>query len=249
MKMKTSRSVRLQVAFAALLTIGFTGAATAQMAVFDPTNFVENFMTALQTLQSNVQEAQQIQNQLSMYRNMLQNTGSLSSTNWANASNELTQLANIAQQGQAISYASTNLDSRFQSAYPGYTSPTNYQQSYQQWTQTSLDSMRGSLNTAGYQNAQMPTEEATLAALRNAATGANGQKAALDAGNQIAMAQVSQLQELRQLTMAQMQSQTAYQATQVQKQAASEATIHAMTQYKDVTAGGTPYVPPAGTSH
>lgn len=247
--MKLLRGLLVKGILAAVLTAGLAVNASAQLAVFDPTNFVENFMTALQTLQTNVQEAQQIQNQLNMYQNMLRNTGSLSSTNWANASSELSQLANIAQQGQAISYASTNLNSQFQTAYPGYTAPTNYQQSYQQWTQTSLDSMRGALNTAGYQNSQMPTEEATLAALRNAATGANGQKAALDAGNQIAMAQVSQLQELRQLTMAQMQSQSAYQATQVQQKAAAEAAAGQAMQYVNPMSGYTaPSIQP-GTTH
>jgi len=247
--MKTRKAWLKRVALVSAIALSVSCGAFAQMAVFDPMNFVESFMTAAQTLESNVQQAQQIQYQLNMYRNMLQNTASLSSQDWATASGELNQLANIAQQGQALSYASSNLDSRFRSMYPGYSPSTNYGTSYQQWTQSSLDSMRGAMNTAGLQHANLATETSTIESLRAAASGADGQKAAIDAGNQIAFQQVSQLQQLRQLTMAQMQSQTAYQAEQVQAKAATEAAASSTMGYVDPKAAyKATAIKPAGTN-
>jgi P-type conjugative transfer protein TrbJ len=246
--MKTSNRLT-RIVLASAIALSVSCASVAQMAVFDPINFIETFMTAAQTLESNVQQAQQIQTQLSQYRNMLQNTASLSNQDWSTASSELSRLADIAQQGQALSYASQNIDSKFRSLYPGYAPATNYGTSYQQWTQSSLDSMRGAMNTAGLQHANLATETSTIESLRSAAAGADGQKAAIDAGNQIAFQQVAQLQQLRQLTMAQMQSQTAYQAQQVQDHAANQAAASATMQYVDPKAGYTPAsIKPAGTN-
>lgn len=229
------------------INVGGAGASFAQWAVIDGTNLSQNILTAARSLQSNINQAQQIAYQLQMYKNMLQNTEALPQQVWADASATLNQLANVVQTGQSLSYSAANMSVQFKSMFPGYKTSTNYGASYQQWSQSALDSMRGALNAAGVQNANYANEEQTIAGLRVAASGAVGQKAAVDAGNQIAMAQVSQLQELRQLLMAQMQSQTAYQAQQVQSQAASEANEQQAMKYADPMQGVTPYVPRAGS--
>jgi P-type conjugative transfer protein TrbJ len=238
--MKNRLKIALRVALIAITSVSVTGTAFAQWAVIDGTNLSQNILTAARSLQSNINQAQQIAYQLQMYKNMLQNTAALPQQVWADASNTLNQLANVVQTGQSLSYSAANVNSQFQSLFPGYKTQTNYGTSYQQWSQTALDSMRGALSAAGVQNANYANEEQSIAGLRVAASGALGQKAAIDAGNQIAFAQVAQLQELRQLMMAQMQSQTAYQAQQVQSQAASEAAMQSALQYKDVMQGYKP---------
>ncbi|NKJ23849.1 P-type conjugative transfer protein TrbJ [Dyella sp. SG609] len=231
------------------ISVGGDEIAFAQWAVIDGTNLSQNILTAARSLQSNINQAQQIAYQLQMYKNMLQNTAALPEQVWADASGTLNQLANVAQTGQSLSYSAASVNGQFQSTFPGYKTSTDYGASYRQWSQTALDSMRGALNAAGVQNANFANEEQTIAGLRVAASGALGQKAAVDAGNQIAMAQVSQLQELRQLMMAQMQSQTAYQAQQVQSQAVSEANEQQAMKYVDPMQGVSPYVPPVGSGH
>jgi P-type conjugative transfer protein TrbJ len=231
------------------ISVGGVGVAFAQWAVIDGTNLSQNILTAARSLQTNINQAQQIAYQLQMYKNMLQNTAALPQQVWADASDKLNQLAIVAETGQSLSYSAANTNSLFQSRFPGYKASTNYGASYQEWSQTALDSMRGALNAAGLQNANYANEEQTIAGLRVAASGALGQKAAVDAGNQIAMAQISQLQELRQLMMAQMQSQAAYQAQQVQSQAASEANEQQAMKYADPMQGVAPYVPPVGSGH
>lgn len=248
--MTNKAGVSFRVVAFVFLCVSTVGTAFAQWAVFDGVNFSQNMLTAARELQANINQARQIAYQLQMYRNMLQNTANLPQQVWSDASGTLNELANVVQTGQSLSYAAKNIDSQFQTVFPGYKASTDYGTSYQKWSDASLDSMRGAMNAAGMQNANYANEAQAIAGLRSAASGAQGQKAAIDAGNEIAMAQVTQLQELRQLVMAQMQSQTAYQAQQVQQQAASEATMQTALKYRDVMQGYHPQaVQPGVGSH
>jgi len=209
--------------------------AASQLLTWDPVTFIPTYMNALQTLESNINEATQIKNQLDQYRNMTQNTESLSPQDWQSASSDLQRLATLVQGGQSMSYSMQNLDASFRQRFPGYQAPTNSNQSFQALTDTSLDSIRTSLIAANAQSGQMDSESAVLANLRSAANGTQGQKAAIDAGNQIAIMQVEQTQKMRQLVMAQMQAQSAYMATETQSKAAEAASIKNATKYEDPT--------------
>lgn len=208
--------------------------AKAQFVVFDPVNFMENMMSAYRTLTSNLNEAQQIQNQIQQYRNMVQNTNSLTGGTWDQADNVLGRLSDSLAQGQGLAVTGGQYESQFRSRFPGYSSTENYADSYKRWNETSRDSVFGALRAANIQAQGISNERQAMAALRNAASSTGGQKAALDAGNQIALANVNQLQQLRELMMAQIQAQGTHLAAQDQAAASRAAGVHEATRYRSV---------------
>ena len=115
---------------------------------------------------------------------------------------------------------------------------THSGQSYQQWSQTSLDSTLGALKAAGLQNSQFDSDAALLKTLQNQSTSSVGRMQALEVGNQIAENQSEQLMKLRQLMMADMQSKAAFQGAQVQADATRQANSDKFFGQSQVTSDG-----------
>ncbi|OYY31311.1 MAG: P-type conjugative transfer protein TrbJ, partial [Halothiobacillus sp. 24-54-40] len=159
----------------------------------------------------------QIQNQIQAYQNMVTNTLNIPNQIWQNADGLLNQLVGIVNQGQALAFSATNIDSLFKQKYPGYTPPQDFGAAYQNITDSTLDSVRGALNAANLQSKDFTSEQAALNSIEAQSQSATGRMQAIQAGNSIAMAQVQQMRKLRALQMAQMQAQGAYIAGQAQK--------------------------------
>ena len=193
--------------------------------VFDPSNFGQNVLTAARALQSNINEAMQIANQLRQIEIEVRNLASFPAGVWGDIQADLDQLTQLAQSSGAISDAMQNLSTQFQQLYPGYQAPTNYEQEYQAWTTNSLEGIGKALEAANQQNQMFATESARTEQIETKSDSAVGQMQALQAGNMLAAQVVEQMQKLRQLQMAEMQAQTAYMATQIQDQAAEKAAI------------------------
>ena len=139
---------------------------------------------------------------------------------------DLGQLAQIVQGGQALAYSMGNLDAQFRNTFPGYSSRTSgYFNDYKKWSQTSLDTTLSTLRAAGLQGQQLNNAQAVLAKLRTMSMSAGGQMEAAQVGNQIAEQQVEQLMALRQLMLVDLQSKQAYQAEQIQKEQADKAAL------------------------
>lgn len=214
--------------------------AVAQWAVFDPTNYVQNYMTQLRAVQSNVNEARQIQAQLQQYENMLRNTKSLDVRDLGTAIDALSRLDRVISEGKSLAVTARDYERAFKTRFPGYQPTKNYSDSYREWSDTSRDSVLGALRVANLQAREAMTEEQALASLRSAVASADGQKAAVDAGNQIALAQINQLQLLRELMVAQMQATGTIMAAQQQAEASTEASIREATKYHDPREGWKP---------
>jgi P-type conjugative transfer protein TrbJ len=139
---------------------------------------------------------------------------------------DLGQLAQIVQGGQALAYSMGNLDAQFRNTFPGYSSSNSgYFNNYKKWSQTSLDTTLSTLRAVGLQGQQLNSAQSVLAQLRMMSTGAGGQMQAAEVGNQIAEQQVEQLMSLRQLMLTDLQSKQAYQAEQIQKEQADNAAL------------------------
>jgi P-type conjugative transfer protein TrbJ len=221
--MKNTRGI----AFALALVLWLTQPAAAQLTVFDPANYAQNTLTELHTLQSTINEATQISNQLQQLAHQVQNLQNIPSGIWGQVQQDLSSLTQIAKVGQSISYADSTLSAEFAKMYPGYTVPTNYTQAYTQWGTNALGGMQGALASAGLQSSQFASEDATFAQLQALSDGAAGHMQALQVSNMIAIAQVQQLQKLRQLQMAQLQGELGYLATQQQNELTKFAILRA----------------------
>jgi P-type conjugative transfer protein TrbJ len=191
-----------------------------------------------------VRQGLQLENELSMYANMLRNTKNLSPQTFGQIAGDINALAQIVQGGQALAYSLGNLDQLFRSTYPGYgTSATVYYQNYQRWSQTSLDTTLGALRAAGLQSQQMVTEQSIVSTLEGMSESADGQMQALNVLGQISDQQVQQLMKLRELMMADMSSKQAYQATVIQEKAADQAATQWFFTGGPVTSDGKTYLP------
>jgi P-type conjugative transfer protein TrbJ len=220
------RCLSAAVCTAALLFTLVTPSA-AQFTVFDPSNFVKNTLTELHTLQITINQATQTANQLRQIAYELQNLRSIPNGVWGQARGDLASLKQVTKVGQNISYADANLANEFTQMYPGYTVPTNYEQSYRQWGSNSLGGIQGALAAAGLQSDQLDDEDGVLAVLESLSDGAVGHMQAIQAGNMIAAQVVQQLQKLRQLQMAQMQGEFGYLASGQQNDLAKHAMLKA----------------------
>jgi len=239
--MKIHKSIALAIAVVVTgAAVTHSPPAAAQWVVFDPTNYVQNFLQQLRAVQSNVNEVRQIQAQLQQYDNMLRNTKSLDVRDLNGAIDALGRLDRVIGDGKSLAVTASDYEKAFKARFPGYQPTTNYSENYREWSDTSRDSVLGALRVANLQMRGAPTEEQALASLRSVVASADGQKAAVDAGNQIALAQITQLQQLRELMVAQMQATGTHMAAEQQAEASKEASIREATKYRDPRRGWKP---------
>jgi len=184
------------------------------------------------------QQALMVENQLAQIANQVKHGLPIPNQLFGTVAADITNLNQIVNTGQSLSYTMGNLDVAFRLRFPGYSSSINYGQSYQTWSQTSLDSTRGALNTAGLQNSQFNSDEALLETLKGQSESAVGRMQAIEVGNQIAENQSEQLMKLRQLMMADMQSKASYQGALVQAEATKQANSDLFFGQTQVTSDG-----------
>jgi P-type conjugative transfer protein TrbJ len=170
----------------------------------------------VQLIMGYIRQGLQLENELRQYAQQL----------FGPIQQDLSQLSQVVQGGQALAYSMGNLDGQFRNTFPGYSFRSQgYFNDYKKWSQTSLDTTMNSLRAAGLQGQQLNNAQAVLAQLRTMSTGAGGQMQAVEVGNQIAEQQVEQLMSLRQLMLTDLQSKQAYQAEQIQKEQADNAAL------------------------
>lgn len=171
------------------------------------------------------QLAEQIQNQLNIYKNMLQNTAQLPSHIWGQIANELKTLQTIVNQGRGIAFSMGNVDDVLKQRFKSFAEmKTNlpdgasFSTTYQSWSDTNRDTIAGTLKAANLTAEQFSSEENTMSQLRSMSESADGQMKALQVGHEIAAQQVAQIQKLRGLVSQQMTMMgTWYQSEQAQK--------------------------------
>jgi type IV secretion system protein TrbJ len=179
-----------------------------------------------------------VENQLTQIADMTKQGVTITDQLFGTVASDITNLRQIVNTGEALSYTMSNLDGSFRARFPGYSSTTNYGQSYQTWSQTSLDSTLGALKAAGLQNSQFDSDEALLRTLQGQSQTALGRMQAMEVGNQIAENQAEQLMKLRQLMMADLQSKASYQGSLVQAEATKQANSDLFFGQTQVTSDG-----------
>ena len=108
------------------------------------------------------QQVLMVENQLNQLLDMAKHGITITDQLFGAVTSDITNLRQIVNTGQALSYTLSNMDGTFRLRFPGYSTSTNYGQSYQTWSQTSLDSTLGALKAAGLQNSQFDSDEALL---------------------------------------------------------------------------------------
>lgn len=217
------------MARSALAGGGLTGGATEWTQMLNNGELISLVGKSAEQVNNQIKQitqlAEQIQNQLNIYKNLLQNTAQLPAHIWGQVANDLNKLQSVVAQGQGIAFSMGNIDEVLKQRFKSFADfktnlPTaeTFSQTYQSWSTTNRDTIASTLKAANLTADQFSTEESTMSQLRNLSQTADGQMKALQVGHQIANQQVAQIQKLRGLVSQQMTMMaTWYQSQQSEK--------------------------------
>lgn len=251
----------LRVAAPLLMILTFAGEADATSAFTGATEFTQimnNSELVSLVGQSSTQitnqmtqitnQVSQIENQLKIYQNMLQNTLTLPDNIWGQATQDLSKLQSIMQQGQSIAYSMGNIDSTLKSRFQSYSdfqanlpNATNFSDTYKTWSETNRDTIRATLKAAHLTADQFSTEQSTVQQLQAQSQSAVGQMQALQVGHEIAAQQVQQMQKLRGLVSQQTTMMGTWYQSQQTDQDEAKAAEDKFFSGSQVNVTGTPF--------
>jgi type IV secretion system protein TrbJ len=226
--MKTKRFSRILSAVSAAI-ISLLAASAPVLAqfgcsqiVFDPNMFARQ----LQQLQ---QETATVTNLAQQLQYIIKNTTGGGAGIWQSNQGLLTNLGDLINEQEGLSYSVQGLTQQFNQLYPAFNAAsTAGVQSPQTTVETTLDTLNGALASAQAQAQNFQAEQATLQNLELKNQTAIGNLQAVQVSNEIALAQVQQVQMLRQLVMAEMNSQNVAAANQVNNQVQSSLEAQAL---------------------
>jgi P-type conjugative transfer protein TrbJ len=176
--------------------------AEAQLAVVCPlcSSWVTQLVQDAREAQSYATQLQQYQTQLSQYSNMVQNTVALPYQVWGSAQADIMQVRALSNASAMLGGSSGSMLARLNSA-TGYAnqvgSLANMPNQILGWQQAFSANTSALGRTLGLQQSQQQNNAAVLAQLQAHSTSAQGQMQALQAGNELAGATVSQLMQVQ----------------------------------------------------
>src|SRR5437879_390831 len=119
------RPVRAPALAIAITWLAVCAPAHAQVVVFDPSNFVQNSLTAARTLEEINNQVRQLQNEAQMLVNEARNLASLPSNVLGQLQSALAQTTRLLNQAQGLAYQVSQAQQQFNQLYPrNYTSGT-----------------------------------------------------------------------------------------------------------------------------
>ncbi len=170
--------------------------ASAQWIVYDPTNYVQNVLTAARSLEQINNQITSLQNQATSLINQARNLASLP---FSSLQQSVQRTQQLLQQAQRIAYDVQNIDQAFRTTYgTASMSATDQQlvgQAKERWQNTVSglqDAMRVQAGVVG----NIDTNRSQMSALVGQSQGATGALQATQAGNQLLALQAQQLADL-----------------------------------------------------
>jgi type IV secretion system protein TrbJ len=233
------RYVLSLIGAAGLFILHFAAPATAQFSVGLGASEATQWLNHGELVNQYLRQGEQLAEALKQTADMVRNTQQLTVQAYGPIMDDLNQLAQIVQGGRALAYSMANLDAAYRGQFRGYAyNARAYYTDYRDWSQTSLDTTRSAMRAVGLQNDQLQNEQTVVAALRAMSQTADGRMQAIQVANQIAEQQVEQLMKLRALMLVDLQSKQAFQAVQVQRDAALAAAAEAFFRYSRQSSTG-----------
>ena len=221
-------------------------AARSGIPVVDATNLTQNIVSALENVAQYSQLIISYETQLQQYENMLTNTAALPTQTWSQVQGTINGLTNAMQGLNAMTNGAGSIQSYLnkfdnssayasQPCFNGATCTPSQLQATQIANAAGTASVKSAtdsqLQALQQQQASLSTDAATVQRLQSSAGSADGQKAALDAANQLAGAQANQLLQIRALLIAQQTAQAAALEHQNAVSAQQEAAHNAFFQF------------------
>ncbi len=203
--------------FAALM-LGPASVHAGKVPVIDVANWIQNYAQY-------VEAYQQTTGQLEMVEYMTQNLMTHGSPRWGEVASLINRLQAAVQTGHSIAYSMADLATVFEERFPGYRSPENFPNRFEEWSTTALDTLRGVLVATSINASDVSSVQGALDALRALNASSTGRMQVLQVANMIASYQVEELTKLRQLIASSTNAQTVYLASQEAKEAGAQASF------------------------
>jgi len=214
----TIKKITLSVALSTAL---FITAPTSTQAISIFGVSIDEATLPMQIIQnvSLVTETIQTAEQIKQYYTMLESIGQLPQQQWDQFQSLFLQLKDSVDFRTAINPHATDYKSKFQNLFLGYDkyletarsdgAYEKFQDKYQQLRTSMQDNVRGTLEKLNFSIKDMEDDEATMKRLQALSSSAVGQKAAIQAANEIALHQTHALKKLHNTmaTFASMQAQ------------------------------------------
>lgn len=226
----------------AILTALAPGA-HAQWVVIDPTNLVQNILTAARTLEQINNQIRQLQNEAQMLTNQARNLTGLDFSALAELRAALSATNQLIQQAQGLAFNVSQMESDFRRLYPdSYTAAISGTQmaldARTRW-RNSLEALRTATKVQSQAVQNFASDERTLTDLVNRSQSAVGALQAMQATNQLLALQSRQAMQAQQLQITQDRAAALEQARQV---AVQERAREVRRRFQG---DGTPYTPAA----
>ncbi len=229
---------RLAAAAAGLGSLSAAGIpqpAHAQLAVICPTcsSQVTQGLQLVKEAASLAQQIQMYQNMLLQYSNMLQNTATLPSMAWNNATGDIMRIQSLMNSAQMLAGNAQSFISTL-SNVQGFSNQLQTLQQmeaqYQQWGTVTANDITQMQASIGVQETERDGDAATLAVLQEHSQSAQGQMQALQAGNEMAALGVSQTQKLQEMLAQESQLVVDQTSINDQRQAAADSALEEFLQ-------------------
>lgn len=232
----------ISVSLAAALALLAVQPASA-LTVFDPSNFVQNTLTAVRTLEMINNQIKQLQHEAQMLINQTRNLASLPSSVVNQLRANLAMTKNLIAQAKGLAYDVANLDQEFARLYPEQYAATvsgnqMFQDAQARWKNT-LNGLQTAMRVQAQASQNLTEDESTLADLVSKSQSAEGALQAMQAMNQLLALQAKQSIQAQQLKITQDRAASLELARQA---AATERGREVRRRFLGM---GTPYTPQA----
>ena len=218
-----------------------TAAAHAQWVVIDPTNLVQNTLTAISTLEQINNQIQQLQNEAQMLTNQARNLASLPFNVVSRLRSNLATTQRLIARAKGMAYDVARMDQDFQRLYPEQYAATvsgdqMYRGAQERWKNT-LNGLQTTMQIQAQASQNLSDDEGVLADLVGKSQSAEGALQAMQAMNQLLALQAKQSIQTQRLQITQDRAASLELARQA---AAAERGREVRRRFQGT---GTPYTP------
>jgi P-type conjugative transfer protein TrbJ len=181
--------------------------ASAQLAVYDPANHIQNVYQAVRALQQVDQQIQQLTHEIAMLENMARDLENLPDSIASDILSRMQRIDDLMRDAEGIGYKVEEIERAYEEAYPeeyGDTPPENavlVEQAHSRWKQ-SRTAYRESLAVTAQVVASARDDSSSLDRLIAGSQSAVGNLQVLQAGNQIEALQTEQLMQMESMMAA-----------------------------------------------
>ncbi len=195
------------LAVAAAALIGAMPVAQAQWVVIDPTNLVQNTMTAVRTLEQINNQIKQLQNEAQSLMNEARNLASLPFNVVNRLRANLDTTRQLIAQARGLAFDIQSMDQQFAQLYPEQYAATvsgnqMFQDAHQRW-QNTLQGLQTAMRMQAQVSQNLNQDEGVLADLVDQSQSATGALQAMQATNQLLALQAKQSIQTQQLQLTQ----------------------------------------------